>query len=213
MAAKVLRLAPASTFAVPSSTVAPCWSRAELAGRLVEISGTGAAAALTCAVGLVLEAQREDEPAVWVTLAQSGFYPPDLADSGVDLAALVVVRVTNGRATGATAARAADRLARSGAFGLIVIDLIELERVAHIPTPLLGRLVGLAQRHDTAIVCLTDKSAEAPSLGSIVSLRAEALRVTAGPARFRCKLCVLKDKRRGPRWSHDEVVRGPDGLR
>ena len=37
-----------------------------------------------------------------------------------------------------------------------------------------GRLVTLAQTHDAAIVCLTEKPADAASLGSLVSLRAEA---------------------------------------
>lgn len=184
------------------------WTRANLSGRLVEISGQGAAASLTAAIGLVHEAQREGEPTAWITLPGSTFYPPDVADTGVDLAALAVVRVGTGR----DAARAADRLIRSGAFGLVVLDL---GTDGHIATALQGRLVGLAQKHDTAVVCVTDKSTEAASIGSMVSLRVEVMReALGGPAGgFRCKVAVLKDKQRGPSWSHAEVVRGPAGLR
>jgi recombination protein RecA len=181
------------------------WSCPQLAGRLVELSGVGAVASLTAAVGLVLDAQERDEPVAWLTLPGSTFYPPDVADSGVDLAALVVVRVPDCEA----AARAADRLVRSGGFGLVVLDL---GAAAVVPTALQGRLVGLAQRHDAAIVCITEKGSETASLGSMVSLRAEAQRL-ATPEGFRCRVRVLKDKRRGPGWSHEEEVRGPAGLR
>jgi recombination protein RecA len=184
------------------------WTRANLSGRLVEISGQGAHASLTAAVGLVREAQREGEPTAWITLPGSTFYPPDVAASGIDLASLAVVRVGTGR----DAARAADRLIRSGAFGLVVMDL---DTDGHIATALQGRLVGLAQKHDTAVVCVTRKSTEAASIGSMVSLRVEVVREALGaPAGgFRCRVAVLKDKQRGPSWHHAEVVRGPAGLR
>jgi recombination protein RecA len=184
----------------------PGWGREQLSGRLTEISGVGAVASLTAAMGLVIEAQLQSEPVAWISLPATLFYPPDVADSGVDLDALVVVQVPGAL----DAARAADRLVRSGAFGLIVLDL---GRDARIPTGLQGRLVSLAKRHDTAIVCLTAKSADSESLGSMVSLRAEALRDKVTGGQFRCKLNVLKDKCRGPNWTHTEVVRGPAGLR
>src|SRR3990172_9009714 len=66
-----------------------------LSGRLVEISGHRASANLTVAFGLVLEAQSKDEPVAWVTLARSTFFPPDVADSGIDLTRLAVVRVSD----------------------------------------------------------------------------------------------------------------------
>ena len=95
------------------------WGLAPLSGRLVEISGHRASANLTVAFGLVLEAQSLDEPVAWVTLAQSTFFPPDAAESGIDLARLAVVRVSDGLA----ACRAVVELTRSGGFGLVVLDL------------------------------------------------------------------------------------------
>jgi recombination protein RecA len=181
------------------------WSIAEITGRLVEISGSGATAALAVAFGLVLEAQRQGEPVAWVTPEESSFYPSDAAEGGVDLHALVVIRVPEARAV----ARAAERLVRSGAFGLVVLDV----GAAEIPTPLQARLAGLAQKHHSALVCLTGKEREAPSLGSLISLRVHARRKRTSEGRFTCELAVLKDKRRGPTWTHAEACRGPAGLR
>jgi recombination protein RecA len=154
---------------------------------------------------LVLEAQRQGEPVAWITLQERSFYPPDVAEGGVDLDALVIVRVPEARA----AARAADQLIRSGAFGLIVLDLAA---GAAVPIPLQTRLVGLAQKHQAAILCITEKGSGSPSLGSLVSLRVQAQRQRCADDRFSCGLTVLKDKRRGPTWTHAEVCRGPAGL-
>jgi recombination protein RecA len=177
------------------------WCLARLSGRIVEISGN---APLTAAFGLVLEAQRSGETAAWITSRDSSFFPPDAADSGIDLESLPVVRVPDARAAG----RAADQLVRSGGFGLVVIDLArEADRLA---APLLTRLLGLAQKHETAAVVLTQKPASVASLSSLVSLRAEAQRDARGVVEIR----VLKDKRRGPGGEPvREVCRGPAGLR
>jgi recombination protein RecA len=183
------------------------WGLDALRGRLTELSARGATATLTTAIELVLEAQHAAEPIAWVTLSNTSFYPPDLAESGVDLAALLVVRVHDVTA----AARAAERLLRSGAFGLVVLDfgataLVDIS-MAHQ-----GRLITLAQTHDTAVVCITEKTGEAASLGSLVSLRAEALRLHAREHDYNVTLRVLKDKRRGPGWSRTIKMRGPAGF-
>ena len=181
------------------------WGLARLSGRIVEVSGWGASAALTVAFGLVLEAQSNGETAAWITLRDSSFFPPDAAESGVDLESLAVVRVPDTRAAG----RAADQLVRSGGFGLIVLDLAQEGR-DRLAAPILTRLLGLAQKHDTAAVVLTQKPPQASSLSSLVSLRVEAHRDDHGQVEIR----VLKDKRRGPDGRHHrEVCRGPAGLR
>ena len=108
------------------------------------------------------------------------------------------------------AARAIGRsLARSGAFGLIVVDL---GRGTSLTIPIQSRLLGLAQKHQTAILFLTEKSRDAPSLGSLISLRAQAGRRKIGFDRFTCELTVTKDKRHAPGWRHEEICRGPSGL-
>jgi len=201
------------------------WRLDALRGRLVELSARGAAATLTAAIELVVEAQQTAEPVAWVTLGNATFFPPDAAASGVDLAALAVVRVHDATA----AARAAERLLRSGGFGLVVIDFgggsfaqqgtqQGTQQGIEVPIAHQGRLITLAQAHDAAVVCITEKSGEAPSLGSLVSLRAEAVRLHAPEDRsgsergYHVTLRALKDKRRGPGWTRTTKLRGPPGL-
>ena len=87
------------------------------------------------------------------------------------------------------------------------------------------RLLGLAREHESAVLFLTRKGGGDASLGSLVSLRAEARQEPAarpeavgegarciGVGAFTCTARALKDKRGGPGWSHVEVCRGPDGL-
>jgi recombination protein RecA len=75
-----------------------------------------------------------------------------------------------------------------------------------------ARLAGLARRHAAAILCLTEKPATAPSLGSLVALRAEALRERRPDGGFRARLRAIRDRRRSPGWVHDESCEGPEGL-
>jgi len=183
----------------------PTWSRAELTGRLCELSAGPDGALLSAAMSVVLDAQLAGDPVAWVSATAATFYPPDAAACGVDLAALVVVRTGNARAAG----RAADVLLRSGAYGLVVLDL---GTSAALPTPLQARLVQLASKHDAAVLCLTDKPPEMASLGSLVSLRGQARRQRRPGGSFTCRIGILKDKRRGPGWSAAETRRGPEGL-
>jgi recombination protein RecA len=161
------------------------------------------------AFDLVLEAQLEGEPVCWITTLDSSFFPPDAARSGVDLAALAVVRTRDGHA----AARTADKILRSGAFGLVVIDLWGAGTRALVPSPLQSRLLGLAGKHGAALLFLTHKQDDAPSIGPLVSLRARATRTRTAEGRFLCDVEVLKDKRQGPGWTHCEVRHAPSGLR
>ena len=209
----------------------PAWGLESVAGRLVEIAGGNANAMLTVATKLILETQRRSEPVVWIGPRSSVFFPPDLADSGVDLSVLPVVRLRDTLSI----ARAADTLVRSGGFGLVIVDLAQScsEFGEALPLPTQSRLGGLAQRHHTAVVCLTPHSpvvtesesssggarrrtrrrrAGSGMAGSLVSLRSRCEKQRTAFDRFRCELRVLKDKRRGPGWQDVEICRGPDGL-
>jgi recombination protein RecA len=181
------------------------WCLDALAGRLVEISGAAATASLTAAASLILEAQRRGEPAAWVAGAYSTFFPPDFAVSGIDLDALPVVRVPDAT----KASGVADQLLRSGGFAIVVLDL---GVGAELPIPIQTRLLGLAKKHHTVLLCITRKEGRVPSLGSLVSIRGEIQRNRTSFDRFTCELRVIKDKRRGPGWGHVEICRGPGGL-
>jgi len=187
----------------PAADEPAAWSPAEMNGRVVELTGRGR---LSFACRLVRAAQREGETTAWLGLPDDLFYPPDAARTGVDLTSLVVVRCPDARAM----AGAADKLARSGAFGLLVLDF---PAGSELPAAGLSRLAGLATRHEMAIVCLSDKREDAPSMGSLVSLRGAVSLERVAPGRFACRVAVLKDKRRGPGRRDEVACDGPPGLR
>jgi recombination protein RecA len=190
------------TLGVVSLSGTGTWNLEEVRGRLVQLAGH---AVMTLAVELVADAQRSGEPVAWVSVG-SEFYPPDAAAGGVDLSSLVVVRVQDALA----AARAADRLVRSGGFGLVVLDLTT---DGDVPLAVQSRLVGLAQRHEAAVVCLTSAPPTGPSLSPLVSLRAHVHRERTSPGVFTCTLQPLRDKRRGTGWVFRKSYGGPAGLR
>lgn len=224
-ASQILEHARAST--------APSWSWRETAGRLCELAGGRASANLSLATSLVRDAQQRGENVAWIQSRSSSFFPADLAENGVDLAALIVVRPPRP----ADLALAAEWIARSAAFGLIVLDLTSLP---FAPMAMQSRLLALAQKHDLGVVCLTEKSAQQASLSSLVGLRADTLVRRPSPAyerehdgvgvgrdhsddtrpldvarllsSFECELSVAKDKRRSRPWRHCEARRGTPGL-
>lgn len=181
------------------------WCLPTLRGRLVEISSSGTTASLSAVAALVYEAQRRSEPVAWISTWETTFYPPDLQDSGIDLGALPVIASGDVR----RGARAADELLRSGAFGLVVLDLGSQRDLS---LPVQARLSGLVKKHRSTLVFLTRKRREAASLGSLISLRCDGCVSRRAFNRFTWQLDVLKDKRQGPGWRHEEVCHGPDGL-
>lgn len=187
-------------------TTTTAWTLASLAGRYVELAAQGPAARLTLASSLVLEAQLAGEPAAWITSPLASFHPPDLAHNGVDLAALLVVRISGTDAM----LRAAEMLLRAGAFGLVVVDLDSAQDRDEVSLPTQTRLVGLAQHHGAVLLCITRSEATAPH--SLASLRVEASVHPLGDHRFACRLEAVKDKRARPGWRHEIVCSGLPGL-
>lgn len=171
----------------------------ELKGRLVELAPGRQSANLTLLCHLIWQAQVLNEPVAWVSQNPAPFYPPDLSDNGIDLDALAFVRAP----TTQMGLRAADHLTRSGAFGLIILDLL-----AHRPVlqGMLGRLLRIADRSCTALVCLSNKSG---CFGSLVSCRVST-RIVAGT---RLDVRITKDKRDGPGRRYGIEINGAPGLR
>ncbi len=184
------------------------WSLQALSGGLIELSGEGATARLTMAAKLVLDAQLQNEISAWIVRRDTSFFPPDLDAMGIDLNALVVVRPPVKERGNLTVSksndfrlifRAAEQLLRSGAFGLVVMDL---PGKSWMPDSVQMRLATLARRNDAVLLCLTEKSSVSPSLGSLVLLHAFAERKRIENDHFLCELRVLKDKRRRPGWNY-----------
>jgi recombination protein RecA len=205
------------------------WQLSALLGRLCQLTSTGRTPLMTFACSLLHQAQQQGQPAAWIAVGGSAFYPPDVAAWGIDLAALPVVRLRSAH----DGARAADQLLRSEAFGLVVLDLASLGPQIDLPLPVQTRLAGLVNKHHATLIFLTrgaarernapherragpadrhDARGASNPLGSLISLRAEGDAHRAEAGRFVCQLLVTKDKRHGPGWSHSEACRGPEGL-
>ncbi len=182
------------------------WSFDALRGRLIELAIDGNGSALTAAMDIALQAQLGAEPVAWVSATNTLFYPLDAELSGLDLSALAVVRARNVL----SCLRSAERLMRSSAFGVVVLDLGPMPQV---PAAALGKLVKMAQLHDAVVICLTITKRGRTSLGSMVSLRAISRRERVGDGRFVCRVEALKDKKRGPGWVVESERSGPVGLR
>ncbi|MEZ5064994.1 MAG: recombinase A [bacterium] len=189
-------------------------------GMLVEISGAGASARLSSATSAVLRAQREGETIAWIQppsprrrahgIGPAGaFYPPDLAASGIDLDALPVIRLPEDSGESAPY-RAAELLLRSGAFGLVVVDLRGQPR--RIPAAWPGRLLGCAREHQARVLFLTAKEKEQDSIGALVALRLEPRRKRIRPGLFVVENRVLKNKPGLSLVVEAQRHRGPWGL-
>jgi hypothetical protein len=185
-------------------------------GRVVELSGQidGACARLSTAVAIVRHVQAEGDTTAWIQPDGGPLYPPDVAEAGVDLEALVVVHVPPS-AMPHGLCKAAELLLRSSAFGLVVVDGTTATWPSQPTQAWLGRVLGLARQHGTRVLLLTEKPSHADSLGTLIGLRVESRRRPElgndGPA-WVLEHHVVKNKSGSP---FDVVLdrhRGPDGA-
>ncbi|HET6581841.1 MAG TPA: hypothetical protein VFG69_00315, partial [Nannocystaceae bacterium] len=146
-------------------------------GRLVELSGVvdGACARVSTAIAIVRHVQADGDTAAWIQPDGGPLYPPDLAEAGVDLEALIVVHVPSA-ALPHGLCKAAELLLRSSAFGLVVVDGTATTWPNAPTQAWLGRVLGLARQHGSRVVLLTEKPTHADSLGTLVGLRVESQR-------------------------------------
>ena len=143
---------------------------------------------MSCVIG----AQACGELVAWVQPKDGALFPPDLEAAGVDLDSFITIHVP--RHAGPFAlVRATEWLARSGAFGLTVIDLTDaLPPGSSVNWQ--GRLQGLLRQYDGRILLLTSSAYEDPSSGPLVGLRIEPRRGPLHADRFDIHTHVLKDK-------------------
>lgn len=191
------------------SELAPTDAREGLPrGRLIELAGGPDAGRSSAAARIVLESQREGDPVAWIQAEGGGLYPPDLAAAGIDLDALLVVHVPS-EAGRAGAAKAAELVLRTGAFGAVVVDASD----GRVPRggAWLGRLASLAREHDCRTVLL-GPDAEG-SLGPLVSMRLRARRRRRRFGEYALELEVLKDKSgHRPTLPGPRTWVGPEGM-
>ncbi len=178
-------------------------------GRLTEVSGAGGGAGLTLAASFLRRAQGRGQTVLWLGCDGKTFYPPDMQAAGVDLERLPVLFLPQP----ADAALAATRLLSSGGFDLLVWDLASWKKPpSRLPVALLARLGAMARHHRAAVLILTAKGEDEPSLGCLVGLRLGVQAEAGDPSLLRVK--VLKDKRgsagEGREWQWRCGV--PEGL-
>lgn len=179
-------------------------------GLLVEFSGERETARLSSAVAEIRRAQARLDTTAWIQPENGALYPPDLAEAGVDLNALVVLRIP-ASAGGGALSRAAEMLIRSGAFGFVVVDA--RETTLRLSPAWQGKLLGAVREQDSRLLFLTSKSAGTESVGSLVGLRLEPRRVRIAPGMFAIEHHVLKNKPGLPFAEASERMRSPWGLR
>jgi recombination protein RecA len=200
VSAQVLKLP--SLRAVPLAEQLP-------AGRLIEIAAATGGAQMTVAIACLRQAQLHGETAAWVQPAHGALYPPDLAASGIDLDALLVVNVPH-RAGPFGAVKAAELLLRSGGFGLLVLDVREAAPVRDAAWQ--GRLLGVAREHDSRLLLLSDGATRAGSLGPLVSVCIEPHRRRVQRGVFAIEHRIRKDKSGVLCALAEDHYRGPHGL-
>lgn len=206
-----------------------------LPGRIVELSGLpeggGSTARTTTAVSLVRYVQASGDTCAWIQPRGGPLFTPDLQDAGIDLDALVVVHVGTAPLLHGLC-KAAELLLRSGALGLVVVDLTDAGLDGRsggsasagattgnaATTAWLGRMLGLARQHDSRIVLLTEKPTHADSLGTLVSVRIESQRHRVhaqswgAEGGFTVEHHVIKNKSGAPFDVVPDRHRAPDGL-
>ncbi len=175
-----------------------------LRGRLIEIPLDVGTPAFSVVSLLLREAQAQSEPAAWVTSGTSIFYPPDFEVNGVNVTHLPVVWSGSREC----ALRSTEHLLRSGAFGLVVVDL---DGRGEVRTSRLGAINRLAEFERALVVFLTVAGKES-ELGSLISARFIVDIVRKKPNRFVCRIRAVKDRRAPDGWVEERIFRGADGL-
>jgi hypothetical protein len=179
------------------------WKFDDIVGMLAEVSEETSCGAISFVTEIILEAQDRNEPVAWVAGTGSTFYPPDLSDCGVDLAAVAVIRA-GGEEESLTAT---EWLIRSGALGLVIVDADRGWKVRDVS---LGRVQKLAERSQCAVIFLTRKRPVEPSLGSCIALRGCVTRSGATP--FDIVIHTIRDKRSNSSYRLSRQYHGPSGM-
>lgn len=171
-------------------------------GQVVELSGAASSGKATLAFSACLRALDAGRACAWIGSPER-FCPLAALESGADLERLLVVHAEGGLAQ----LRAAQTiLACPGAVAVLVVDAPPGFRPKSAQ---LVKLQRLAERSGTALVFVSERVGEEPSLGSIVSLRLHLSRPRFGALRAR----VLRHKGGATGQSVEEPVHGPDRLR
>ena len=178
---------------------------ANLSGKLVELSGE---LQLTRASEWIHEAQAVGHLCAWLS-TDALFYPPDLERNHIHLQSLITVQLRKRN----DLFHACERLLRSGAFKLLIIDLGECRNLS-LSTQ--SRLAALAKKNGSIVVFLTNKRKIQQSLGAFISMHLfserHLIKDTTSTIRHRTRLIANKIKGARAGWKVEESYRAPLGL-
>ncbi len=198
----------ASSLLEPSSSDAKPLELSRFQGQISELSAERGQAYINLVFDLIVEAQSRREPVAWIGDRPSIFYGPDARHRTIDWQAVALISLVSAR----DRARAADQLLRSGAFGLVIIDLAGAT-APHIGDPLMHRLAQWSRRHTTATLFINDVTAESKALSPLLQRRVCARWSDVDAERLIATYTITKDKRQAPGAQIEEVYHGPMGLR
>jgi hypothetical protein len=138
-------------------------------GRLSEIVGLRSSGKTSLALASAARATSAQQLVAWVD-GPGELYPPVAAAQGVDLERLLIVK-SGGKQedAGLAAARAGEIVARSRAFGLVVLDVSER---AGFPERAASRLRAAAHEAGIAVVALVERRGALPHAHCQLEVRA-----------------------------------------
>jgi hypothetical protein len=146
-----------------------------LFGQLVEISGGPSSGKASLALFAALSSLRARKAVAWID-PLGRFFPLPALETGAPLDNLVVVRPTRERDPLRCALRAAQLVL--SAPGAVALVILQAPPAFQVPDSTLLRLQRLCERSRTTLVFLTERLAQKPSLGSVISLRLHVRRTS-----------------------------------
>lgn len=189
-------------------------------GQLIEICGRSSSGKSSLAMALCMGVMEAGQTAAWIDVSGQ-LCPLAAVEAGLPVDRFLVVKLGTMRSV-MRAARIL--LGSSGAVGMLVVEIPPGLKRSQLPRE--RELVGLqrlAERSGTAVVLVSERGADEPSLGAIVTMRLYAERIAEptgnGPAAVRSmsggrmRLGVLRNKRGPSGRSDEDVIDGPDRLR
>ncbi len=184
---------------------------AGLSGKVVEISGWEHPAGLSLAASFIQECQGKGGLAAWISprCGNRGtlFFPPDFEDRGIDCNSLPILWT----ASAADGFSIADRLLRSRAFDMLVVDLTGVRQPR--PAGGLGRLHRGARDSGCLVLCLTRRRPGESSLDPMVFVHLHGFSQAAEPEGFfDVSITVQKDKNHAPGRIFRRRYGSPVGL-
>ena len=180
-----------------------------LSGMVVEFSGWNQSACISLSIPLIQECQLAGKICAWIVPCSveraSLFFPPDFAESGINCSEIPILWCKNAM----DGFGIAEKLLRSGGFGMLVLDLTESRRIR---SNTMGRIHNMAQRFGSLVLCLTRKPQGEPSLDPMIFVHVHVEARKKNTDVYEVMATIQKDKAQAPGKTMSWVYDAPPGL-